>query len=299
MPGKTIDPISSAVAAIIEQKGGARWGHRVDAGPAAKESPSAATETSGTDVVDDLVGIARESSANARTTSIGSIAGGQLRAVGFTTAAGYLQAIRNGVPARTHALYLRTLSDKFKIAARDLADLPGPMIEVDLPSRPGIVHQPRAASIPGRRPPGSPAGGTVADVPIAAPAIARPTPRATSAAPASSPRPTAQARRPPVRVMAGSAPVRRATLGPPQGPPQLRSAVAATVTMMPALISQATAPAAPPAMPARATSPATSASGTASPSSPPGTISATNVTITQPQHQGDDASVRFSMLELD
>lgn len=100
-------------------------------------------------VASDLAGIAAESTANAATAGIGSMAGGQMRGVGFTTREGYLQAIRNGVPNATYQSYLTTLRTQYGMTSADLVALalPGPMVETALPVGKGIVHVPTGPSV--------------------------------------------------------------------------------------------------------------------------------------------------------
>lgn len=101
-------------------------------------------------LVADLTVIAQQGAANAATHGIGSMQGGQLAGVGFTSRDGYLQAIRNGVPPRTHALYLTTLQVRYGMTTADLAAhaLPGPMAAtVALPVGEGIKHVPAGPSI--------------------------------------------------------------------------------------------------------------------------------------------------------
>jgi hypothetical protein len=102
-----------------------------------------------TTLVQDLTEIATQGAANAAVTGIGSMAGGQLRGVGFSTAEGYITAIRNGVPAHTHSMYLGILRGPYHMSEADLAalNLPGPMALPVLPISPGIVHVPTGPSI--------------------------------------------------------------------------------------------------------------------------------------------------------
>lgn len=74
-----------------------------------------------------------------------SMAGGQLRGVGFSSADGYAQAIRNGVPAHTHQGYIRTLRDTYHWTNTQLSALPGPMVEAALPVGAGIQHGPESS----------------------------------------------------------------------------------------------------------------------------------------------------------
>lgn len=100
-------------------------------------------------LVADLQAIATQGAANAAVQGIGSLQGGQLDVVGFTSRDGYIQAIRNGVPARTHESYLQTLQTRYGMTTADLAalSLPGPMAPVALPNGEGIRHVPTGPSI--------------------------------------------------------------------------------------------------------------------------------------------------------
>jgi hypothetical protein len=102
-----------------------------------------------------MAAIAAESTANAAVQGIGSLAAGQLRAVGFSTADGYITAIRNGVPERTHAEYIVQLRTRFGLtsAALDSLKLPGPFVPapapvdtnptVHVPTGPSVFERPR------------------------------------------------------------------------------------------------------------------------------------------------------------
>jgi len=111
--------------------------------PANANAPEAETST----LLGSLEQIAGEGTANANVAGAGSMAGGQLAGVGFTSREGYLTAIRNGVPAHTHASYLETLRTRYGMTAAELAALPGAMAATALPEGPGIVHTPTGPSI--------------------------------------------------------------------------------------------------------------------------------------------------------
>jgi hypothetical protein len=116
----------------------------INAGMAQPESPPPPPP-----LVDDLSTIAQQASANAATTGIGSLRGGQLRGVGFSSRDGYIQAIRNGVPEQTHAEYVSQLRARFGMTTADIAalDLPGPFVPAALPVGEGIKHVPTGPSI--------------------------------------------------------------------------------------------------------------------------------------------------------
>jgi hypothetical protein len=121
------------------------WSDSVEpapATPAVEQAPSAAPSA-------DLAVIATEAAANAATQGIGSMAGGQMRIVGFATADGYVQAIRNGVPARTHAQYVTTLRTRYGMTSGEITalNLPGPMEQSAAPAGTGIRHIPNGPSI--------------------------------------------------------------------------------------------------------------------------------------------------------
>lgn len=96
---------------------------------------------------DALTAISAQGAANAAVTGIGSMAGGQLSVVGFTTPEGYIQAIRNGVPSHTHAQYISILVERLSPEAVAALQLPGPMSETTLPVGEGIKHVPTGPSI--------------------------------------------------------------------------------------------------------------------------------------------------------
>lgn len=83
-----------------------------------------------TTLTDDLQAIAAVGTANAAVHGIGSMQGGQMRGVGFTTREGYITAIRNGVPSHTYHSYLTTLRSSYGMTSADIArlNLPGPMV---------------------------------------------------------------------------------------------------------------------------------------------------------------------------
>lgn len=91
-----------------------------------------------------ITAIATEASSNAAAPSLGSLAGGQLQIVGFSTAEGYINALRAGVPAATHAEYLSILGGRFSMPADAIAalNLPGPMVQTTAPIGKGITHEP-------------------------------------------------------------------------------------------------------------------------------------------------------------
>jgi hypothetical protein len=101
------------------------------------------------DLITALAEVADEGASNANVGTIGSLAGGELRAVGFATAAGYIDAMRRGVPAATYRSYEATLRTQYGHTSAMIAalDLPGPMAPTTLPVGPGIVHTPTGPSV--------------------------------------------------------------------------------------------------------------------------------------------------------
>lgn len=87
--------------------------------------------------------------ANAATVGIGSLRTGEMQSVGWKNQDGYIQAIRNGVPAHTHAEYLGVLKNRFRLSGGALAklNLPGPMKVTALVEGAGIKHVPTGPSI--------------------------------------------------------------------------------------------------------------------------------------------------------
>jgi hypothetical protein len=94
----------------------------------------------------DIVAASRH---NSSVQGIGSLAGGQLQGIGFSNKEGYITAIRNGVPGRTHAEYMTVLRSRYGMTTADIAALalPGPMTPTALPDGPGIKHVPTGPSV--------------------------------------------------------------------------------------------------------------------------------------------------------
>lgn len=91
----------------------------------------------------ELAGIASEANANANAGTMGTIAGGQMRGVGFSSADGYVRALANGVKLATAEEYKRTLRSAYSYSAEQIAALTVTIIpENDLPVGPGITHIP-------------------------------------------------------------------------------------------------------------------------------------------------------------
>lgn len=95
-------------------------------------------------LADALREVVTSSAANAAVQGAGSLRGGQLASVGFTSKEGYITAIRHGVKAATHASYLTTLRTQYGMTSADIAalNLPGPIVETTLPVGDGVVHVP-------------------------------------------------------------------------------------------------------------------------------------------------------------
>jgi hypothetical protein len=102
-----------------------------------------------TALTDDLAAIssaASASAANVAANTIGSMAGGQMFGVGFSSREGYEKAVRNGVPPHTHAEYITRIR-AYGATDAEIAALPGPMVQSDLPVGVGIKHVPTGPSI--------------------------------------------------------------------------------------------------------------------------------------------------------
>jgi hypothetical protein len=104
------------------------------------------TETPST-LASTLADIVTGSDASTRQVS-GSLADGTMRAVGFSTAEGYVTALANGVKRATADSYLATLRLAYGYNGAQLGALKVTIIpEVALPVGPGIVHMPTGPDI--------------------------------------------------------------------------------------------------------------------------------------------------------
>jgi len=103
--------------------------------------PQPASEASS--LVEALGNVSHESQTNAATQASGSLAAGSMRYVGFSTAAGYVQALANGVKAATAESYKNTLRSQYKYTAEQIAALTVTIIpeHTGLVGK-GIVHTP-------------------------------------------------------------------------------------------------------------------------------------------------------------
>lgn len=101
------------------------------------------------DLVTALGSIAAQGVSNAAVQGAGSMAGGQLAGVGFTTREGYITALRNGVKKSTYEHYLTILHTTYGMTTGDInaLGLPGPMAETALPNGAGIKHTPTGPSV--------------------------------------------------------------------------------------------------------------------------------------------------------
>jgi hypothetical protein len=98
---------------------------------------------SGHDLAGALGAISAEGASNAAGSGAGSMAGGQLAYAGFTSAAGYVTALANGVKAGTAESYRATLRSRFGYTPEQLAALQVTIIaESALPVGAGITHAP-------------------------------------------------------------------------------------------------------------------------------------------------------------
>jgi len=92
--------------------------------------------------------IASEGATNAAGATIGSMAGGQLRGVGFTSAEGYVTALANGVKQATADEYKRVLATSYAYTTEQIAALTVTIIaESTLPVGEGIVHDHRVGGL--------------------------------------------------------------------------------------------------------------------------------------------------------
>lgn len=95
-----------------------------------------------------LTDIATTGAANAAVQGAGSLAGGQLRFVGFANAEGYVTALRNGVKAATAESYKQTLRVNYGYSAEQIAALTVTLIaESTGPAGKGITHIPTGPDI--------------------------------------------------------------------------------------------------------------------------------------------------------
>lgn len=100
------------------------------------------TANSGT-LLEALGGLANEGASNASTQSAGSMAGGQLAGVGFTSAQGYVTALANGVKAATAEGYKSTLRGRYGYTTEQIAALVVTLIpEASGLAGAGVVHAP-------------------------------------------------------------------------------------------------------------------------------------------------------------
>lgn len=89
-----------------------------------------------------------ESAANASAQASGSMADGTMRGVGFSTAAGYVQALANGVKLATAESYKSTLRGQYGYTSAQIDALTVTIIpEATLPVGTGITHTPTGPSI--------------------------------------------------------------------------------------------------------------------------------------------------------
>lgn len=106
---------------------------QAQAAPAVEAAPSVTARqaiplpvapASDTGTLESALGaVSSEASDNASVTSAGSLAGGQLAGVGFTSAAGYVTALANGVKAATAESYKRTLRSRYHYTDEQIAML--------------------------------------------------------------------------------------------------------------------------------------------------------------------------------
>lgn len=109
--------------------------------------PTQTESTVGGDLLSTLSSVANASATNAANVAannLGSMAGGQMRGIGFSSRDGYITALRNGVPAHTYQSYLQTLRSSYGMTTADInaLSLPPPMVQSDAPAGAGVVHNP-------------------------------------------------------------------------------------------------------------------------------------------------------------
>ncbi len=107
--------------------------------PAPQPQPTTLTESTGS-LADALGIVVGESVANAATQASGSMRDGTMRGVGFSSAAGYVQALANGVKRATADGYLATLRGSYGYTDAQIAELTVTIIpEATLPVGKGIT----------------------------------------------------------------------------------------------------------------------------------------------------------------
>ena len=113
------------------------------------EPPDMFADVAPSTLVGDLTAIATQGAANAAVQGAGSLRGGQLAGVGFTSRDGYITALRNRVKGGTYQEYVNILRTRYGMTSGDITKLglPGPMAESTLPVGKGIVHTPAGPSI--------------------------------------------------------------------------------------------------------------------------------------------------------
>lgn len=135
------DAASTIAAEVAAQEAAADM---VEVTAAAAEQVTAAAEHDGASLESALGTIATQGASNAAVTGAGSMAGGQLRIVGFSSADGYVTALRNGVKAATADSYKAMLRSSFGFTDEQIAALTVTIIpESALPAGPGITYTPR------------------------------------------------------------------------------------------------------------------------------------------------------------
>lgn len=103
---------------------------------------------SGLDLVQALTSIGAEGASNASVQALGSMAGGQLRGVGFSDAAGYVGALAHGVKRATAEGYKQILRATYHYTPEQIAALTVTIIaEAALPEGVGITHVPQGKAV--------------------------------------------------------------------------------------------------------------------------------------------------------
>jgi hypothetical protein len=107
----------------------------------APDIESTTPTTSTGSLVDALGAISGESTSNAAVAALGSMVGGQLAGVGFTSAQGYVDALAHGVKRATADSYLAHLTSRYQYTTAQIAALTVTIIpETVLPVGEGIAH---------------------------------------------------------------------------------------------------------------------------------------------------------------
>lgn len=115
-------------------------------------APTPAPAAEGLSIVSALQGAASEGAANAAGQASGSLRDGTMRGVGFSSAAGYVQALANGTKEPTTSQYLSILRSQYGYTEEQIAGLTiGTIAQSDLPVGQGIQQDHRVTLPDGRK----------------------------------------------------------------------------------------------------------------------------------------------------